>query len=233
MRKRAFTLIELLVVIAIIAILAAILFPVFAKARESARSASCKSNLQQIGKAFMMYTQDYDEKGPTGSGDNGGTLRCADNLACEGWEPRIQPYIKNWGVFKCPSYSNDALGSGFRVGNRCRSSYGFNLNHWNGARHNSWDTATNDALWEAPGDTVLAADMNPGPPVNADDYIGSWAQTLPTNLDLPTSADPNQMVFNRVHPRHNETANYLFKDGHVKAARRDRMTFRQFVIEYK
>lgn len=60
--RRAFTLIELLVVIAIIAILAAILFPVFARAREKARQASCSSNLKQLGLAFIQYTQDYDER---------------------------------------------------------------------------------------------------------------------------------------------------------------------------
>ena len=67
MRKRGFTLIELLVVIGIIAILAAILFPVFAQAREKARQATCLSNLKQIGTALMMYTQDYDEILPTQS----------------------------------------------------------------------------------------------------------------------------------------------------------------------
>ena len=72
MKKRGFTLIELLVVIAIIAILAAILFPVFARAREAARKSSCQSNLKQFGSAFMMYTQDYDECFPPTSRVNPG-----------------------------------------------------------------------------------------------------------------------------------------------------------------
>ena len=70
MRKKGFTLIELLVVIAIIAILAAILFPVFAKAREKARSSSCASNMKQMGLAIMQYSQDYDEKMPACRGYN-------------------------------------------------------------------------------------------------------------------------------------------------------------------
>src|ERR687884_230020 len=81
MRKRGFTLIELLVVIAIIAILAAILFPVFAQARDKARSASCLSNLKQMGTAWMMYTQDYDEMFPSSCpGDQVGDTwgRCVD-----------------------------------------------------------------------------------------------------------------------------------------------------------
>jgi prepilin-type N-terminal cleavage/methylation domain-containing protein/prepilin-type processing-associated H-X9-DG protein len=90
--RRGFTLIELLVVIAIIAILAAILFPVFARARENARRASCQSNLKQIGLGIMQYVQDYDERLPYAS--SGGTL---------GWAYAIQPYIKSEQLFQCPS----------------------------------------------------------------------------------------------------------------------------------
>src|SRR5512132_453119 len=88
--RRGFTLIELLVVIAIIAILAAILFPVFAQAREKARQATCSSNLNQIGKAMLMYTQDYDEVLPPYQTDWSTVV--------------IQPYIKNQQVVtQCPS----------------------------------------------------------------------------------------------------------------------------------
>jgi len=101
--RRGFTLIELLVVIAIIAILAAILFPVFAKAREKARQASCSSNLKQLALAGLMYAQDYDEhftgwlvrfRNPAGCGN-------ADSTA---WYHHIwQPYVKNWQLNICPS----------------------------------------------------------------------------------------------------------------------------------
>ena len=87
--RSAFTLIELLVVIAIIAILAAILFPVFARARENARRSSCQSNLKQIGLGVLQYTQDYDEFYPMFI-QYGGT-----NATQQGWAQVIQPYIKS------------------------------------------------------------------------------------------------------------------------------------------
>ena len=100
MTHRGFTLIELLVVIAIIAILAAILFPVFAKAREKARSASCLSNVKQLALAVMMYAQDYDERTPCGCG-----YRATGNLKWAGapWWVRIEPYAKNTQLYACPS----------------------------------------------------------------------------------------------------------------------------------
>jgi len=93
--RPAFTLIELLVTIAIIAILAAILFPVFARARENARRASCMSNLKQLALGVRMYTQDYDEQMPT--------LIHSDHTA---WIEVIFPYVKSKQLFVCPSSTN-------------------------------------------------------------------------------------------------------------------------------
>jgi prepilin-type N-terminal cleavage/methylation domain-containing protein/prepilin-type processing-associated H-X9-DG protein len=105
-KKSAFTLIELLVVIAIIAILAAILFPVFAQAREKARQTSCLSNLKQMGLGVMMYVQDYDETYPQAY------YYLNDNSSAGGyaqWSGVTQPYVKNYGLFTCPSDKNRGL----------------------------------------------------------------------------------------------------------------------------
>jgi prepilin-type N-terminal cleavage/methylation domain-containing protein len=103
---KGFTLIELLVVIAIIAILAAILFPVFAKAREKARQTSCQSNLRQIGLGFVQYTNDYDEKYPVDVN----------------WGATIYPYVKSTGVYHCADDTNTASASQVPL------SYAFNQN---------------------------------------------------------------------------------------------------------
>jgi prepilin-type N-terminal cleavage/methylation domain-containing protein/prepilin-type processing-associated H-X9-DG protein len=97
--RRGFTLIELLVVIAIIAILAAILFPVFAKAREKARQASCLSNCRQLGTALLAYAQDYDEVLPNDWLISGVVVVGGAN----NWRYQLYPYIRNWQVFRCPS----------------------------------------------------------------------------------------------------------------------------------
>jgi prepilin-type N-terminal cleavage/methylation domain-containing protein/prepilin-type processing-associated H-X9-DG protein len=98
-RRRGFTLIELLVVIAIIAILAAILFPVFARAREKARQSACSSNVKQIGIALMQYLQDSDERYPPYY-DKGTVSFCAPWC----WATQVFPYVKNAQIFQCPSY---------------------------------------------------------------------------------------------------------------------------------
>src|SRR5690348_13848094 len=106
--KQAFTLIELLVVIAIIAILAAILFPVFAQAREKARQISCISNIKQINLAWQMYMQDYDENwifrpgSAVGDGPCSWRYICDDSLPYEDWDDVIQPYMKNYQIQACP-----------------------------------------------------------------------------------------------------------------------------------
>ncbi len=112
MRQRGFTLIELLVVIAIIAILAAILFPVFARARESARKTQCLSNLKQLGTAITMYANDYDETFPElASGGCWGRASIANSL----WTRQIYPYVKNKGVYNCPSAAQSRAGFRFNA----------------------------------------------------------------------------------------------------------------------
>jgi prepilin-type N-terminal cleavage/methylation domain-containing protein/prepilin-type processing-associated H-X9-DG protein len=98
--RRGFTLIELLVVIAIIAILAAILFPVFAQARDKARASACLSNVKQLGLAVQMYAQDYDDTLPIHLGDVNNFL--ADK-AVANWAKCLSPYVKNTQIYSCPS----------------------------------------------------------------------------------------------------------------------------------
>jgi len=125
--KRGFTLIELLVVIAIIAILAAILFPVFARAREKARQTSCLSNIKELGLAMIMYTDDYDET--TVSHNCGGLL----------WPQLLYPYLKNIEVYNCPSDKGNRLGvnTDGTPAYDSRLGYGINYNmswYYNGHR---------------------------------------------------------------------------------------------------
>jgi len=164
---KAFTLIELLVVIAIIAILAAILFPVFAQAREKARGASCMSNLKQIALALKMYQQDYDEKmmapGDLPTTDSTGNI--CDNVMRQpngldivrmmggGTEYLLRPYIKNRQIFTCPSDTGENYwgrsSTGWPWANcdwfKTPSSYHFR--HVMEMGDNGWTSAHNDGVW--------------------------------------------------------------------------------------
>jgi len=219
LRKPAFTLIELLVVIAIIAILAAILFPVFAKAREKSRQASCQSNEKQIILAVLQYVQDYDEK--FGLDSNGGSwprsmLNVGQSVANPAyantyWGTHYQPYAKSSQIFKCPSTkgSNDTYqtdGTGTNNAVKDYNSYG--LNPW---------------VERAPGSELrMATIVYPAELIVAHD---SFEANLDDNGDLLTAQAGQTMNLtqHRGTParwaeywRHNQTLNVMWADGHVK-----------------
>jgi prepilin-type N-terminal cleavage/methylation domain-containing protein/prepilin-type processing-associated H-X9-DG protein len=141
--RRGFTLIELLVVIAIIAILAAILFPVFAQAREKARQTSCLSNLKQLGLALMMYSEDFDEcmptcpYGTTQAGVTNWPWTEWPNTPGDGWPAvfytPLQPYLKNLQVLQCPSQNETGRWYDGNPNNGISYMYNeFMYNWWNG-----------------------------------------------------------------------------------------------------
>lgn len=186
--KRGFTLIELLVVIAIIAILAAILFPVFARAREKARQSACSSNLKQLGLAFTMYCQDYDEMTPIGyNGQTGDT----NPWWYKSWRARIYPYVNNYQLFICPSKPMTLPPTGY-------GSYGINAyigeTGGGGGRYSL-------AQIEAPAETFALGENDDG----------DWVIEPNGAYCTPPWPTPGW-----VFARHNEGANFAFMDGHVK-----------------
>ncbi len=125
-KRSGFTLIELLVVIAIIAILAAILFPVFAKAREKARQTSCLSQTKQLGLGFIQYYQDYDEKLPSGTQNT--TANPYPDHPGVGWGGQIYSEIKSVDIYKCPDDSTAQVNATGGTAAQVPVSYGFNSN---------------------------------------------------------------------------------------------------------
>lgn len=193
-RRSGFTLIELLVVIAIIAILAAILFPVFAKAREAARSSSCLSNLKQLGTAAQMYVQDYDGRFMPSGQNPGITPR-----------DRLHPYIKNLNVWVCPSETNTAVRG---MSDPRYVSYMFNGQF----------QAVQDSEVLQPADMVMAHDADPGELGWTEG--NTWDSGATT--DWPHIRDNGWGTQSYLLPwfvRHNGSFNVAYYDGHAKAKR--------------
>lgn len=255
--RRAFTLIELLVVIAIIAILAAILFPVFARARENARRTSCLSNLKQIGVGLVEYEQDYDGYMP-GSQQNvpGGTVS---------WPTIMQAYIKNEQVFVCPSgeksltsaavvtpatsycgvtdsntvpntYNQDGDGSTFGFGLVHKLSYGRNLiptNKWTTAGFTGGDKSG----FVTTGTTLSVNDADVAEPATTIHIFDAWTtQCYQGNSirgiteEIRTDHYPNSTA-SKVARRHFDGFNALFGDGHAKFRRWGTTTASEWSIQ--
>jgi len=204
MRRTGFTLIELLVVIAIIAILAAILFPVFARAREKARQSSCLSNGKQIGLALMSYSQDYDEALPSSwidaDGDGSGTVG-ADYT----WRSAVLPYAKNAQIWQCPSKRmTSAFNGGLDYGPN--GAYGLNEVHW----------ANAGSTCEPPASRGLGEIQYPAQCVLIGETEGSQSFS---NTDGADVHGVNSEFTKAAYPafyRHNDGSNFVYCDGHAK-----------------
>ncbi len=205
--RRGFTLIELLVVIAIIAILAAILFPVFARARERARQTSCLSNMRQLSLSVQMYAQDYDETfppvvlnvPPPGALHPDGSTVHTSVL----WPVRIFPYVQNIDIFNCPSsprrWAGQRWGCGNYAANRALSGA-----HWGDAGGPPNISPRRLAeIWQ-PSNTILLTE--------------SWCygntQCYYTQRRIQVHSSGN--IRNIIPARHNEGANIGLADGHAK-----------------
>jgi prepilin-type N-terminal cleavage/methylation domain-containing protein/prepilin-type processing-associated H-X9-DG protein len=217
-QQTAFTLIELLVVIAIIAILAAILFPVFAQAREKARATACLSNCKQIGTAERMYMQDYDET--IHEVLSGGASSVAGTVQ-KTYAQLLQPYIKSIDVFACPSTALTA--SDITYANRDRFSIG--MNSYLGLYYNWWYRSPagigcstggpcesspsyprpiSDNMIQYPAQTVLFAD-------SFDKTVGS---TTPRGYWIDPGYGKGRQF--GMSDRHQQGSNVVFTDGHAK-----------------
>jgi prepilin-type N-terminal cleavage/methylation domain-containing protein/prepilin-type processing-associated H-X9-DG protein len=215
LREGGFTLIELLVVIAIIAILAAILFPVFAQAREKARTASCSSNAKQLGLAIRMYIQDYDERYPFG-----GWL--PNNFGTWEWQNTTPPYIKSKGIFRCPSTSDEDEQAD-------PTAWAWNRNPVNYLYNNILGRdrrPVSDAGVVAPAENFMVLDGHSDwGGRNGVDWMGR-ANTIWLMEDT-TFGDRADLVsgwlswqgFTWGLPRHNNGGNICYSDGHVKYAK--------------
>jgi prepilin-type N-terminal cleavage/methylation domain-containing protein/prepilin-type processing-associated H-X9-DG protein len=208
-KEKGFTLIELLVVIAIIAILAAILFPVFAKAREKAMQSTCASNLKQLGTSISMYCNDFDETYPCGayldSVTNKSVLWADDRV--------IGPYLKSHKILYCPTVMGN-VNSSSNFADLGNFSYTYGVNR---RVFPTNSTSVRVADVKQPGETIFMAD-------SFTTAANSTYQTCYYMMFNPTALsgipnwwvpDPTAAAGGRMTQRHNEGANILWGDGHV------------------
>jgi len=211
-KTRGFTLIELLVVIAIIAILAAILFPVFARAREKARQSSCQSNLKQIGLACLAYAQDFDEKMVASIRPMGGYYYY--------WADLIQPYAHNYQMVVCPSggyvvtaYRPPVVtpGSGVVTYPQLDCSYAMpemRVDGYNNAIYPVPESPIGQI--QDPAGTFMLVDST-----SAVIYSGTTA-VYGTRYNLTDLTDLSNIRMSQVSKRHNDGFDACYADGHVK-----------------
>ena len=205
LRRRGFTLIELLVVIAIIALLAAILFPVFARARENARKSSCSNNLKNLTLGWIQYSNDADEKVIPYSDNAGSTGRAF------AWNRLLMPYIKNEQVLTCPSntLTRQGYGCNFALGSGGRALSDIPLPAKTPAYADIYGFGTTEAARSVQAGCFLIPSSSPN-----DIHTGR-------RLSLPDT-DPPGVGWSTENgarikgDRHLDGANYAFCDGHVK-----------------
>jgi len=223
-------------VIAIIAILAAILFPVFARARENARRSSCQSNLKQIGFGLMQYVQDYDNRYP----DTSATSAVGGDYYTHGtgWAGTLFPYIKSVQIYKCPSDSNGNTPTVSYAFNGLLSGYGgvadlFGLPQSKAPISEAGLTATarTVALCEITGastiDPSTAEKSSPAIQFKGDGW-GNSAHLSSTGIystGLFRNHSTGAAGYDTSNGRHLETSNYLFADGHVKSLKGSAVTY--------
>jgi prepilin-type N-terminal cleavage/methylation domain-containing protein/prepilin-type processing-associated H-X9-DG protein len=226
---RGFTLIELLVVIAIIAILAAILFPVFARARENARRASCQSNLKQIGLAAMQYVQDYDERFMQGNQTN-------VNYIGTGWAGQLLPYTKSTDLFRCPSEAGRPNVAA--VAPNKYYSYRYNIGlvrDQQGAGNNNWNKIVHISQLNQSSRTVLIYESSAYAftmtETETDSAAGNGEKTDASGNGVPAGC-PMLPVAGWIstmpvqpYNRHLEGANFLCADGHVKWLKSEQVSY--------